>query len=57
MECRKVKDAVLAGLKDPADSIRIAAALNAGRYDDEKLLEALDDFFANQADCKGTRLI
>jgi hypothetical protein len=48
MECRLARDAVLSGLRDRARSIRFAAALNAGLYDDSEFVEALDDVFTEQ---------
>jgi len=46
MECRTAKEAVLHGLRDPVRKVRIAAALNAGLYDDQEVLTALEHFFA-----------
>lgn len=48
MECRSAKEAVLAGLKDGEKSIRVAAAFNAGLYEEEEFQESLDDLFAKQ---------
>jgi hypothetical protein len=45
MECRTAKDAVLKGLRDPDIEVRMAAALNAGLYDDKEVLKALEHFF------------
>ncbi|MDX1708552.1 MAG: HEAT repeat domain-containing protein [Desulfobacterales bacterium] len=46
MECKTAKEAVLSGLMDPNGEVRIAAAMNAGLYDDPKVLAALEHFFA-----------
>lgn len=45
MECRTAKEVILKGLKDSSRSIRIAAALNAGLYNDKEFRKALDNFF------------
>ncbi len=46
MECRTAKEAVLNGLWDPDQEVRMAAAMNAGLYDDREVLAALEHFFA-----------
>ena len=46
MECGTAKEAVLNGLRDPDTEVRIAAAMNAGLYDDQEVLAALEHFFA-----------
>lgn len=52
MECRTAKEAVLHGLQDPVRKVRMAAALNAGLYDDQEVLAALQHFFTtNRFEC------
>ncbi len=46
MECGTAREAVLSGLRDPNTEVRIAAAMNAGLYDDREVLAALEHFFA-----------
>ena len=48
MECRKAKEAVLMGLQDDMRPVRLAAALNAGLYDDDAILKALDNVLSAQ---------
>ena len=48
MECCKAKEAVLIGLQDHMRPVRLAAALNAGLYDDDAILKALDDVLSGQ---------
>ena len=45
MECRTAKNAVLHGLQDSDRKVRMAAAMNAGLYDDNEVLAALEHFF------------
>jgi hypothetical protein len=45
MECRTAKEAVLHGLQDSERKVRVAAAMNAGLYDDKEVLAALEHFF------------
>ena len=45
MECRDAKEAVMNGLRDRHRSVRIAAAFNAGLYDDREVVNALELFF------------
>ena len=45
MECRSASEAVLLGLMDSDRRVRMAAASNAGLYDDPPILRALEDFY------------
>lgn len=45
MGCREAKNAVISGLCDPDASVRKAAAMNAGLYDDQSMHMALDHYF------------
>ena len=45
MECHDAKEAVMQGLRDTHRSVRIAAAFNAGLYDDSDVVNALELFF------------
>ena len=45
MECRDAKEAVMHGLSDMHRSVRIAAALNTGLYNDRDVVNALELFF------------
>lgn len=47
MGCREAKEAVLCGLKDPAASVRKAAALSTGLYDDKAVQSAQERYFEN----------
>lgn len=45
MECRNAKTAVLQGLNDPHRSVRIAAAVHIGLYNDPDVIDAFELFF------------
>ena len=45
MGCQVAKDAVISGLYDPDASVRKAAALSAGLYDDQGVYMALEHYF------------
>jgi HEAT repeat protein len=45
MGCRHAKDAVISGLYDPDASVRRAAAMSAGLYDDKGVHMALEHYF------------
>ncbi len=45
LEYRAAPEAVLEGLLDTDKSVRMAAATNAGLYDDPAILSALEDFY------------
>lgn len=45
LECRDAKFAVINGLRDPDASVRRAAALNAGLYKDQGVINALEHYF------------
>jgi hypothetical protein len=45
MACRSAKNAVISGLSDPDASVRKAAALNTGLYDDKDVLDAQERYF------------
>ena len=47
MGCRKAQDAVISGLYDPDASVRQAAAMSAGLYDDIGVRAALERYFEN----------
>ena len=45
MGCREAIDAVISGLYDPNASVRKAAAMSAGLYDDKNVQIALEHYF------------
>ncbi len=45
MGCRDAKNAVISGLYDPDASVRKAAAMSAGLYDDNGVHKALEHYF------------
>jgi hypothetical protein len=45
MGCRNAKDAVISGLYDPDASVRKAAAMSAGLYEDRGVHIALENYF------------
>jgi hypothetical protein len=47
LECGTKRDLVLKGLKDPVASVRGAAALNAGLYNDDVFVKGIVDYFQN----------
>lgn len=48
MGCREAKDAVISGLYDPDVSVRKAAAMSAGLYEDKSVHLALEHYFGNK---------
>lgn len=47
MGCREATDAVISGIYDPDASVRQAAAMSAGLYDDKSVRLALENYFEN----------
>lgn len=45
MACRAAKNAVISGLSDPDTSVRKAAAMSTGLYDDKDVLDAQERYF------------
>lgn len=45
MGCREAKEAVMQGLSDPHPSVRRAAAMSTGLYDDKDVLNAQERYF------------
>lgn len=45
LDCREASEAVIHGLNDPHASVRRAAAMSAGLYDDAEVLRALERYF------------